>query len=175
MAPYSASCSAAVAAEGIDDHAVSSTSTMPPPQSDGFNVYDFSSDDSDEDEFLPKGRNCLLSDSSDDASDSDSELSFVSRLGSIKDSDDQSTFEMRAWDPNAPGLPAFVWQKKENVVKQSEFLAHPRVNIIDLHQGSTAFEIYSHFVTPELMDHLVHETNRYNIFLLLYLLHAYFV
>ncbi|XP_042891946.1 piggyBac transposable element-derived protein 4-like isoform X3 [Penaeus japonicus] len=161
MAPYSASCSAAVAAEGIDDHAVSSTSTMPPPQSDGFNVYDFSSDDSDEDEFLPMGRNCLLSDSSDDASDSDSELSFVSQLGSIKDSDEQSTFEMRAWDPNAPGLPAFVWQKKENVVKQSEFLAHPRVNIIDLHQGSTAFEIYSHFVTPELMDHLVHETNRY--------------
>lgn len=125
----------AAAAPEGADDLASPSSAPPAPPGDAAN-YD-SSDDSDC-VYLPKGRDYILG--REDASDEETELD--------------------ALEPSA-----FEWRAEENVPRRVEFSAHPGVNAAHLHRKSTPFQIYSHFVTPELMDHFVRETNRYVSFL----------
>ncbi|XP_063595966.1 uncharacterized protein LOC134772780 [Penaeus indicus] len=133
---YSSSDSAAE-----DNLVVPSTSAVPTALSHRFDDFDPSSDEWEEVEYFPKRRSRIISSSSDDGSDSE--------------------LEARMQERHASEQPMFVWQRKTNVPKRFRFCARPVVNVRDLHQGSTPFEIYSHFITPELMDCLVQETNRY--------------
>ncbi|XP_042867507.1 piggyBac transposable element-derived protein 4-like isoform X2 [Penaeus japonicus] len=139
-----------------EDLAPPSTSPSSPPP-----FYDLSSNECDGDEYLPKGTNDQSS-SSDEDSDSDSELDFDSRQESSLDLDDLlSIFEAKVGEQSNPEMPLFTWQRENNKPQVFGFSGCFGVNVDDLHQRSTPFEIYSHFVTPKLMDHLVRETNRY--------------
>lgn len=146
---HSSYCSASGSADNL---VVPSTSTASPDLSHNFDDFNLSSDECDKDEFMPKWKGRFTSSSSDDSSDSELEAKMQGKHTSEQ--------------------PVFVWQKKENVPKRFSFCARPGVNVSDLHQGSTPFEIYSHFFTPELMDCLVQETNRYDTFLSLFFSHV---
>lgn len=60
----------------------------------------------------------------------------------------------------------FEWRREENVPKQFRFSGHPGVNCDRLHRESSPFKAYSCFITSEVMDLLVKETNRYVFFFL---------
>lgn len=155
----SQSCSASSSA-ATEDLAPPSTSPSSPPP-----FYDLSSNECDGDEYLPKGTN-YQSSSSDEDSGSDSELDFDSRQESSLDLDDLlSIFEAKVGEQSNPEMPLFTWQRENNKPQVFGFSGCFGVNVDDLHQTSTPFEIYSHFVTPKLMDHLVRETNRYVTFI----------
>ncbi|XP_047499502.1 piggyBac transposable element-derived protein 4-like [Penaeus chinensis] len=141
IASSHSSCYSDSDSDADDNLVVPSTSAVPTALSHSFNDFNLSSDECDKIEYIPKRRGRLISSSSDDGSDSELEASFQEK--------------------HASEQPVFVWQRKLNVPKQFGFCARPVVNVSDLHQGSTPFEIYSHFITPKLMDCLVQETNRY--------------
>lgn len=101
------------------------------------------------------------SDSKDESELSDSELDvdFVT-----------AWLVIRCWDHNAPGTSSFVWRKRENKPRHFSFTAAHGVKVLDLDAASRPEEIFSKFLTEELLEKIVQETNRYvhQILLLVY-------
>lgn len=77
---------------------------------------------------------------------------------------------IRCWDHNAPGTSSFVWRKRENKPLHFSFTAAHGVKVLDLDAASQPVEIFSKFLTEELLEKIVQETNWYvhQILLLVY-------
>lgn len=130
-------CSQSLSASGSAATAPPEGADDPSSTSPPGDAADYDSSDDSDYVYLPKGRDYILG--REDASGEE--------------------FELDALEPSA-----FEWRAEDNVPKRFEFSACPGVNATHLHRRSTPFQIYSHFFTPELMDHLVRETNRYVTF-----------
>jgi len=118
-----------------------------------------SEDDDTGDELIPND---------DSASDidyeapSDDDLDFVSHsLDSTFDSDEPLSVHVnKTWNSNAPGTPDFRWRRRENVPRKYSFSGTPGVKV-DLAEDSSPLAVYREFITDELIDFIVEETNRY--------------
>lgn len=114
--------------------------------------YDLSSNNSTDEEYLARGGQ--LESCSDSASD---DLDCVSQDTMFSSDEPLSEF---AGKQNYPGTQKFVWQKLENIPRQFGFSRHPGVNIPDMDKESSPLTIFSNFITDELLELLVQESNR---------------
>jgi len=103
------------------------------------------------------------SDSEDESelSDCESEEDFVPLDDTSLDSDDTlAEYVRRRKACTAPGISSFVWRKRENEPRRFDFTAAPGVKVPDLDAESTPEEVFRQFLTQELLEKIVQETNR---------------
>ena len=122
---------------------------------------DFSSDSDSDKEFQPADPQS----SSDEEDDDDEALDYVSvhntstESEGLPDDEPLSTFRDRNADKNKPGTKKFFWRDRENVHRKHDFQGVPGVKDPDLHPQSI-LDIFRAFMTLEIWDHVVKETNR---------------
>ena len=97
----------------------------------------------------------------DSESESDEgDLDYVPTCESSCESDEPLSSYQRRRQDNATGTEGFVWRKKENVPRRHGFRAAPGVKEAHLCKESTPLDIFSCFLTDELLATIVEETNR---------------
>ncbi|XP_042879203.1 piggyBac transposable element-derived protein 4-like isoform X2 [Penaeus japonicus] len=102
------------------------------------------------------------SSSSDDDSDSEwDELGYISSESSNDSDTPLSQVVLRCSQRNAPGTPGFVWKRKQNVPQRYRFAASPGIKLNHLERTSTPRTLFDCFLTPELMQIITNETNRF--------------
>ncbi|XP_047488440.1 piggyBac transposable element-derived protein 4-like isoform X2 [Penaeus chinensis] len=137
------------------------------------NLVSHSSDEecveSDE-EYMPPTKQCRTEDHcdphvalGDDSNWEDSNLEDESELSDSESDIDSVSLHMSInhCDRNAPGTSSFVWRKRENNPQCFDFTATPGVKLPDLDAASRPEEVFSKFLTKELLEKIVQETNQY--------------
>ncbi|XP_063585093.1 piggyBac transposable element-derived protein 4-like [Penaeus indicus] len=120
-------------------------------------------------EYMPPTKRCRTEDyydphvaRCDDSKWEDSNLEDESELSnSESDIDSVSLMSVNRCDRNAPGTSSFVWRKMENNPQRFDFTATPGVKLPNLDAASRPETIFSKFLTKELLEKIVQETNRY--------------
>lgn len=76
------------------------------------------------------------------------------------DSDENLAEYVRCcWDCNAPGASSFDWRMRENDPWHFDFTAALGVKVPDLDAASRPEEVFSKFLTEELLEKTAQETN----------------